>query len=104
MRRKRIHVSSGTYCRALAQFDLRMMSQIDLTNDDSERVPAMVFGGFVLGLGIGFLSKGIDRLDALDGREVGHIFGEDDRDVFADHQCGELPVEVTLSGHARRDA
>jgi len=49
MRRKRIHVSSGTYCRALAQFERRMMSQIDLTNDDSERVPAMVFGGFCFG-------------------------------------------------------
>jgi len=31
MRRKRIQVSSGTYCKAPAQFDRRMMSQMDLT-------------------------------------------------------------------------
>src|SRR5574341_931521 len=31
MRRKRIQVSSGTYWRAPAQFERRMMSQIDLT-------------------------------------------------------------------------
>jgi hypothetical protein len=31
MRRKRIHVSSGTSWRARAQFDRRMMSQMDLT-------------------------------------------------------------------------
>lgn len=60
-----------------------MMSQIDLTNDDSERIPAMAFGGFVLGLGIGFLVKGIDRRDAIDRRKVGPIFGEDAREVFA---------------------
>src|SRR5579883_584129 len=30
MRRNRIHVSSGTYWRAPAPFDRRMMSQIDL--------------------------------------------------------------------------
>ena len=46
MRRKRIHVSSGTYCRALAQFERRRMSQMDLTKADSERVPAMDFGAF----------------------------------------------------------
>src|SRR6185437_11261778 len=40
------HVSSGTYCRALAQFDRRRMSQIDFTNVESERVPAMALGGF----------------------------------------------------------
>jgi hypothetical protein len=31
IRRNKIHVSSGTYCKAPAQFDRRMMSQMDLT-------------------------------------------------------------------------
>jgi len=64
MRRKRIHVSSGTYCRALAQFDRRMMSQIDLTKDDNERVPAMVFGAFCFScfwpLGMGSFQSGLE--------------------------------------------
>jgi len=41
------------------------MSQIDLTNDDSERAPAMVFGDFVLALGTGILVKGGDRRHAI---------------------------------------
>ena len=57
MRRNRIHVSSGTYCSALAQFERRMMSQMDLTKADSERVPAMAFGVFCFGC---FLKRGIE--------------------------------------------
>jgi hypothetical protein len=49
MRRKRIHVSSGTYCRALAQLERRMMLQMDLTNADSERVPAIPLGALFFG-------------------------------------------------------
>jgi|GEM_PF-6597114 len=56
MRRKRIHVSSGTYCSALAQFERRMMSQMDLTNEESDRVPAIVFGLFSFRW---FLARGI---------------------------------------------
>ena len=36
MRRKRIQVSSGTYCNALAQLERRMTSQTPLTKADSE--------------------------------------------------------------------
>ncbi len=46
MRRNRIQVSSGTYCRALAQLERRMMSQIDLTKADSDWVEAMALGCF----------------------------------------------------------
>ena len=46
MRRNRIQVSSGTYCRALAQLERRMMSQIDLTKADSDWAEAMALGCF----------------------------------------------------------
>ena len=46
MRRNRIQVSSGTYCNALAQLDLRMMSQIDLTKLESDCVEAIDRGAF----------------------------------------------------------
>jgi hypothetical protein len=41
---KRIYVSSGTYCSALAQFERRMMSQIDLTKDESVCVEPIARG------------------------------------------------------------
>jgi len=44
IRRKSIQVSSGTYCKALAQLDRRMMSQIDLTKDDKDFVEPIDFG------------------------------------------------------------
>jgi hypothetical protein len=44
MRRNRIQVSSGTYCKALAQLERRMMSQIDLTKAESDWVEAMALG------------------------------------------------------------
>jgi hypothetical protein len=47
MRRKRIHVSSGTYCKALAQLERRMMSHIALTKEERDWVVPIVLGCFL---------------------------------------------------------
>src|SRR5450830_1287083 len=52
MRRNKIQVSSGTYCKALAQLERRMMSQMDLTKLDSDWVEAMALGALVFFEGI----------------------------------------------------
>src|SRR5438067_478993 len=59
MRRNKIHVSSGTYCKALAQFERRIMSQMDLTKEERDCVEAIARGArgafavpLVLGLDI----------------------------------------------------
>ena len=44
-----------------------MMSQMDLTKDDSERVPAIIFGLFCLGL---FLARGMGLDSKVFGQEL----------------------------------
>ena len=48
MRKNKIQVSSGTYCKALAQLERRMMSQIDLTKLESDWVDAIALGALTL--------------------------------------------------------
>src|SRR5262245_14351916 len=62
MRKNRIQVSSGTYCRALAQLERRMMSQMDLTKAERDWVEAMVLGFFCLSV---FLSLGMGVFSAM---------------------------------------
>src|SRR5665647_731924 len=44
MRRNKIQVSSGTYCKALAQLERRITSQMPLTKAESDCVEAIAFG------------------------------------------------------------
>jgi len=58
MRRKRIHVSSGTYCRAPAQFERRRMSHtLQMALSSPERVVDLVFGLAGLGMSGGGSDK-----------------------------------------------
>jgi hypothetical protein len=52
MRKNKIHVSSGTYCKALAQLERRITSQMVFTKDESDCVDAMALGALGLLLGL----------------------------------------------------